>query len=407
MCLLGTLLSASIAIKSGFAVDTGVPDDTNNRAKNLMRMNCGARVECVTRDGRPAFVPVGGEQKDASAAALIMDDDTLSFPLHDGKTSLIITLPRTFLIERFAFVNENAAACGDVKVEVSNYRLAANDRRWISAAANVSFTAKRFFQLRMAGVEAKYVKLSFHVEKQGRLAALALYGDQTLHAYAARQNHVTQAASTVADARPATAGRIEELLNFNFANSYAQAHVVYVSSGKLARAGRMIDDDALTAFGFAASDPHPTVILELPKMQRLHRVSVVYKMGLAHLEVYLLNEFPKNVGELGNLKSLASVFDRHGSGKAAVDFDPQNARYVALRWTSESSAAAEAFEVAEIAAFGQVPLSLLDLSELPDLFADNSVASHSPGEGGPDFSNSLGTLADPPANPPVIHEVSP
>lgn len=54
-------------------------------------------------------------------------------------------------------------------------------------------------------------------------------------------------------------------------------------------------------------------------------------------------------------------------------------------------------EVADVCAFGNVPLSVVDLGEQPDLFADAAK----PGESSQDFSNSLGTLAIPPTVNPV------
>ena len=73
-------------------------------------------------------------------------------------------------------------------------------------------------------------------------------------------------------------------------------------------------------------------------------------------------------------KPIASVTDRSGDGKAAVDFDPQGARYVALRWTPEGPARADrAFEVAEINAFGDVPLAMLQLFEAPDVLVSNAT----------------------------------
>ena len=53
------------------------------------------------------------------------------------------------------------------------------------------------------------------------------------------------------------------MLNFNFANLYAKARIVFVSSGAEEYAKRMIDDDVITAFQFAPTDPHPTLIVEL------------------------------------------------------------------------------------------------------------------------------------------------
>jgi hypothetical protein len=143
----------------------------------------------------------------------------------------------------------------------------------------------------------------------------------------------------------------------------------------------MIDDDTITAFQFAPTDPHPTAIVELAETQRIHRVSALYKMQPGRLDVYLLRELGANPGDLGNAKPIASVTDANAGGKAAVDFDPQGARYVALRWTPlESGGRTNGFEVAEIHAFGDMPLSMLNAYayELPEVYASNSPALNLP-----------------------------
>ena len=128
------------------------------------------------------------------------------------------------------------------------------------------------------------------------------------------------------------------MLNFNFANLYAQAQIVYVSSGAENYAERMIDDDVITAFQFAPADPNPTVIVELAERERLHRISALYKMEAGRLDVFLLQELGTNPGDLSGRTPIASVTDETGGGKAAVDFDPHGARYVALRWTPAEKA---------------------------------------------------------------------
>jgi hypothetical protein len=101
----------------------------------------------------------------------------------------------------------------------------------------------------------------------------------------------------------------------------------------------MIDDDVITSFQFASMDPNPTVVVELADRERLHRVSAVYKMEKGRLDVYLLPELGSNPGDLVGATPVASVTDTNGGGKAAVDFDPHGARYVALRWTSSDGRA--------------------------------------------------------------------
>ena len=396
------ILAALISTAALSASALALPDEggaKNNVAKNLARMNCGAKIECITPDGRTSKVTTVGEQNQ-SASALIMDDDTLSCPLQEGETTFIISLANTSMLDRFKFVNENATAKGQLKIAVSNYQLPASSPKWVEVDGSIAFTKKRLFNLSMVGVEARYVKLSFNVEKGGRIAAVGLYGGETLQRFADRQHNISWVSQTVAS--KARSPRPEDRLNFNFANLYAKARVVYVSSGIAPAARRMIDDDTETGFRFAANDPHPTVIVELAESERLNRVSARYQMAAGRMDVYLLEKLAANPGDLGNLQPVASVTD-HDAGKAAVDFDPQGARYVALRWTPESADAERTFEIAEINAFGDTPLAMLTLNEAPDLYTSASSAMSRPGEISRDISSTLGTIAV----PPVLPQVSP
>jgi hypothetical protein len=269
---IGMLSSIGIRGSEPTATDEGC-----NRAKNLARINCGAKINLVAAKHSLAPVSVTGD-KNLSPTALLLDDSTLSCPLPRGNTTYVVGLPGIALLDRVAFINQNAAAQGELELSVSNYQLAQNDSKWIAVDKSARFTGKQLFNLSMVGVEAKYVKLSFHVTKEGRLAGLALYGQKTLENFAQEQDQpdvrsrrAYEVASTKLNTRP------EDTLNFNFANVYARARVVYVSSGPLPSARRMIDDDALTAFRFAAGDRHPTVMVELEKSQRLHRVSTLYQ----------------------------------------------------------------------------------------------------------------------------------
>ncbi len=368
--------------------------DEPNQAKNLAQMNCGAQIECTMPDGRLATI--ANRSLDASPTALIMDDDTISCPLQGGETTFVITLPKAAIIDRFTFVNENAAARGELKIAVSNYRLPANSSKWKEVEGVIPFARKRLFNLSMLGIEAKYVRLSFSVEKEGRIAALGLYGEESLARFSERQGRVVQVKNSI------RTPNLEDIVNFNFANSYARAHVVFVSSGSPFSATNMIDDDTVTSFRFPKTDPRPTVIVELADRENLHRISALYKMQAGLLEVYLTDQLPDDPINFDGLTPIATVRDP-GNGKAAVNFDPHGARYVALRWTPDNSQNhREDFEVAEINAFGQVPLSMLHTSEIP-LYASNLASRPVPGEGPTDFSNKLGTLAD----PPIIADVSP
>ena len=365
--LLGVTLNSVLAGEASL-IESAVELDGSNPAKNLARMNCGATIDLIGPDGRS----VVAVDKDSSVSALLLDDDTLNYPLPEGDTTFVISLPRISALGRFTFVNENAAAAGEMRIAVSNYRLAANSSKWVQVNNGASFTGNRLFDLSLAGTEARYVKISFHATRGGLIAGLGLYGDQSLQKFAARQRGAVRVTNTAATRR------LEDMLNFNFANLYARARIVYISSGPREYAKRMIDDDVITAFQFSPTDPHPTVIVELADRERLHRVSAVYKMDKGHLDVFLLEELAHEPGNLNGAKPIASATDTDGDGKAAVDFDPHGARYVALRWTPADGTATRGFEVAEVSAFGEMPLSMLSTMEVPDVYADNSAGLLSP-----------------------------
>jgi hypothetical protein len=60
---------------------------------------------------------------------------------------------------------------------------------------------------------------------------------------------------------------IEERSSFNLAKLSAEARVVYVSSGSLILARRVIDGNTTTDFSFSSSDFYPTVVVELAQTQ--------------------------------------------------------------------------------------------------------------------------------------------
>lgn len=351
----------ALTLPAAFAGETMAAYDKSNPAKNLARTNCGATIDAIAPDGRTIVAT-----KTPNAGNLLLDDDTLSYPLSEGDTTFVVSFPRVSMLDRFTFVNENAAAAGDIKIAVSNFRLGANSRKWIEVDGETSFSGKRLFDLSLAGTEARYVKISFHATQGGLIAGLGLYGEQSLQKFAARQRGATRMTNTAATRR------LEDMLNFNFANLYARAEIVFISSGAEEYSKRMIDDDVITAFQFAPADPHPTVIVELAERERLHRVSAVYKMEKGRLDVFLLDNLGGNPGDLSGKAPIASVTDAAGGGKAALDFDPSGARYVALRWTPANADAPHGFEIAELSAYGEMPLSMLSTVELPDIYADNT-----------------------------------
>jgi hypothetical protein len=385
----------AVTVSNDFAADAVQSGAAANKAKNLARLNCGAHIERVMPGGR---VTTFAARPDSTGEpnALLLDDNTLSCPLAAGDNVFIVTLSHVATLQRLGFINRNGSARGEFDVAVSNYRLGSTDGGWNVVRNRTAFGKESVISLPLTAVEARYVRLTFHVDQEGQISALALYGVPTLEGFA--RAHVFRANTNVSIGSLKLVTPLEDTLHFNYANQYAQGRVVYVSSSGSESPARMIDDDASTGFSFGANDNHPTMVLELARRQHLHRVSALSEGADTSVEVYLLDELGSDPGDLSHARLVSSSAIRAGDGIIRVDFDPQNARYIALRW-NRSRSDRKPIEVAEIGVFGTVPISVVDLAEQPEMFAQNSK----PGEGGQDMSNSLGTLA----SPPLVGSLSP
>jgi len=97
---------------------------------------------------------------------LVMDQDTVSSTLPEGDTTFVIFIARSSAIDRFTFINDGRSARGQLRIAVANEKLSADSEKWTSVDGAVSFKSKRLFNVSMLGVDAKYVRLSFHVEHE-------------------------------------------------------------------------------------------------------------------------------------------------------------------------------------------------------------------------------------------------
>src|SRR5205809_5515588 len=73
----------------------------------------GAQIEYISPDGQFSSLRPATPAPQQSAA--FVDNDTISCVLKEGETTFIIELPRNTLPDRFTFLNENAAACGELR----------------------------------------------------------------------------------------------------------------------------------------------------------------------------------------------------------------------------------------------------------------------------------------------------
>jgi hypothetical protein len=159
----------AIALCAGFALGTVTASagetPSTDKTKHVGRMNCGAQIECMTPDGQIGHISRLPAQ-DPTAVALITQDDTVTCALQEGETNFVIELPNVALPDRFIFLNENGAARGELKISVSNQPLPPNSSKWTDVEGVIPFFHKRLFGVSLLGIEAKYVRVTFHVDKQ-------------------------------------------------------------------------------------------------------------------------------------------------------------------------------------------------------------------------------------------------
>ncbi len=169
----------------------------------------------------------------------------------------------------------------------------------------------------------------------------------------------------------------------DLAKMQSGGQIVFVSSGQRPAVSHAIDDDRRTVFLFSSLDPRPTLIIKLTKSTPVHRVSVVVGSKPGKVDVYLFDQFSGDGSDLDKLKPVASIVDLGIAREAAVDFAPQSARYIALRWALPKSYS-RPLAVAEVSAF----------SDAADPTAVTLAASNPP-------------LPDLIQGPPLIVSVSP
>jgi hypothetical protein len=104
-------------------------------------------------------------------ASLLLEDKPLRYSLPEGESTLIIQIPKASLLDHFTFISEETVR-GALKIAVANSCLSATDPTWNAVSGDIAFAHKRHFNLSMVGVDARYVKLSFRVTKEDRIAEL-------------------------------------------------------------------------------------------------------------------------------------------------------------------------------------------------------------------------------------------
>ncbi|HJT45166.1 MAG TPA: hypothetical protein VJ721_02740 [Chthoniobacterales bacterium] len=127
--------------------------------------NQAPQIEYIAPDGKFSSLSTVNPGAPRSTAEFV-DGSTVSCALKEGETTFIIELPKNLTSDRFTFLNQNAAACGELRIAVADSALPVDSPKWTEVDGIVPFAHKRLFKLSILGVETKFVRLSFRVDNQ-------------------------------------------------------------------------------------------------------------------------------------------------------------------------------------------------------------------------------------------------
>jgi hypothetical protein len=335
--------------------------------ENLAKFHFGADVKAAPRSVPLMMLQLSSNSSDqnTSEAALLCDDPTTGYVLPAGASSLLVSLSNIENVEHLAFLNEGAE--GDFEVAVSNANMPAQSPEW--HAAGKGQMTRGPVALQVGPEEAKYVRLDFNLTRSGRIAAFGVYATPALSDFTMPRPRKISFAET----SPSFA-----LINFSLSDLHMRARGLYASSGDLEQISNMIDDQASTAYEFAAADPAPTALIDLGRERSVGRISAIFAEQPGAIEFYVLKDLPNdgenegsdvrpiaNVGQNGELPKSLKLSEKTiaklkavgsvdgANGRAAIDFPETTGRYLMLRW-HPAATGSNAFSVAQVAAFGPV-----------------------------------------------------
>ena len=351
----GFICSLFFVYGSSFAADLvleKVPPITVAQApaypENLARYYYGARVE-ASQGTAVADLRLSSKSEDTntSAAALLCDDPTVGYALPSGATTLLVSFPKIENVNTISFLNHSAK--GSVKIAISSAKLPADSPQWREVTEQE--LTPDVIKAKVGPAEAKYVRLTFDLSKQGRIAALGIYSAPALSAFT-----MPRARNFGAEEKSETFG----LISCNLADVHARSRALYVTSGDdVSQASNMIDGQPGSSYTFGAADGTPATVIDLGKPTTLRRISALYAPRHVAVDFYVLQSLPGGQGAQGlrlndatlaKLTPVGSVLDE-GIGRAAVDFPEMSGRYILVKWAPVGQQDAP-FSVAEISAFG-------------------------------------------------------
>lgn len=280
-----------------------------------------------------------------------------------GLSSLSLSLADLYDVNRVTF--RSYSAIGTVRVLGSDRPLEAGSPEWQELVPPVEFGSREFVDEDFANRTLQYITFEFNLTSPGTLSPPGVMGEEFI-------NQSSPQPPTAAELDAMHESEKSTLIPYNFASLANGSAITMVSSGPVATAHSMIDDDVTTFYEFDPDDPSATLLLDLRGNYRLNQFGLSFAAPPGQLDIYAFNVLPEPLQRTGAdgeapyvvlpntyFESAFPVASRtFGQPVESVDlkFDEVDAQFALIRWTPAPGAeAGSPLRIHEINLTGLVP----------------------------------------------------
>ncbi len=395
------------------------PPDLTIFPKNLARNHAGAEIDIsgASSSSSNFLLSHGGKDENQSALAKLADDPSVSYPLASGQTSVLISLARVEPLRYISFLTAEGLSA-NVSIFTSSEKIDKKSDKWTLARIFDVNPSNFQYAVDLSGIEARYVKIEFNTSQNGRIAGFGIYGEESTRDFIERESDLLskifkgQKTPVDVDLAALYAGAsvryVSSARNIQFAarmidddpqSAFAfspnderpflildlgQPRLVNRAAFVMSSKSGTIEIAVHTSTGIKELEPNADTpgTLQPPQQKMpthegattLDKREIVLppqllskKPSLTQVANSILPEslsdrkavYPVNIqtfSETNGYLTVAKLEDRDGSFRRSVDFEPQIARYILIRFTPDKRVALSGnpFYVGDISVFGEL-----------------------------------------------------
>lgn len=252
----------------------------------------------------------------SNSQALLAEDPTQLAGIPAGSSSAVIDISDQSVVDFVSLINEGCI--GTLSVSAST-----NKSDWVELSKQPLDTATRLVEVKFAGIQAKYVKLSFALSKSGSLSSVKVIGTSKSSDY--------RAAVVKAEGKGAS-----NALTGSSGSKPVYMYPTPSSYGEL--------DIAQGSYKFPKTNERfRTIIYDLGDTQTLRKFSAAYSKVPTRVEVFTFEVLPEkkdwrgkmtfDPAVLETMQPVAVGEDANGIGRISVNSaKPVTAKYAVMRF---------------------------------------------------------------------------